>query len=189
MNEDKVIEEIIHKSEEKKNGYYIVAIDGRCAAGKTTFSKRFSDATDCSVFHMDDYFLRPEQRTKERLETPGGNVDRERFEQEVLLPLKNGCDRIGYRRYDCREQKLSEPDFITPNHLIIIEGSYSCHPSLYDSYDETIFLDIYPEEQEKRLLTRNAKDFRSFKERWIPMEEEYFETFRIKEICDYCLYC
>ena len=30
------------------------------------------------------------QRTKERYEEPGGNVDYKRFEQEVLVPLKKG---------------------------------------------------------------------------------------------------
>lgn len=32
----------------------------------------------------DDFFLRPEQRTPERLAEPGGNLDRERMKSEVI---------------------------------------------------------------------------------------------------------
>ena len=57
----------------------LVAIDGRCAAGKTTLAASLQAQLECNVFHMDDFFLRPEQRTSERLHQPGGNVDYERF--------------------------------------------------------------------------------------------------------------
>ena len=57
----------------------IIAIDGRCAAGKTYLASRIKEAVECNVIHMDYFFLRPEQRTSERLREPGGNVDYERF--------------------------------------------------------------------------------------------------------------
>ena len=41
----------------------IVAIDGNCASGKTTLTAQLAEHFDCNVFHMDDFFLRPEQRT------------------------------------------------------------------------------------------------------------------------------
>ena len=46
---------------------------------------------------MDDFFLRPEQRTEERLKEVGGNVDRERFLEEVARPLTNKKKSFGYR--------------------------------------------------------------------------------------------
>lgn len=64
----------------------LVAIDGRCGAGKTTLAARLQAELPCRVFHMDDFFLQPYQRTPERLQAPGENVDHERFLQEVLLP-------------------------------------------------------------------------------------------------------
>lgn len=70
----------------------IVALDGRCASGKTTLAALLLQRTGCSVVHMDHFFLRPEQRTRERLEQPGGNVDYERFLAEVLEPLRAGKD-------------------------------------------------------------------------------------------------
>ena len=70
-----------------EKGCVTVAIDGRCASGKTTLARALQEKIDCNVFAMDDYFLRPEQRTAERLSEAGGNVDRERFLREILLPV------------------------------------------------------------------------------------------------------
>ena len=45
----------------------LIAIDGRCGAGKTTLPQRLQQELGGRVFHMDDFFLRPVQRTAERL--------------------------------------------------------------------------------------------------------------------------
>ena len=45
---------------------------------------------------MDDFYLQPHQRTTKRLREPGGNVDYERFETEVLQPLLTG-EAFSYR--------------------------------------------------------------------------------------------
>lgn len=62
----------------------LVAIDGRCGSGKTTLGFYLQELFDCNLFHMDDFFLRVEQRTPERMKEVGGNVDYERFEKTVL---------------------------------------------------------------------------------------------------------
>ena len=86
----------------------IVAIDGSCTSGKTTLATCLSEIYDCNVFHMDDFFLRPEQRTQERYAEVGGNVDYERFREEVLLPLKSRKP-FSYRPFDCSTFTLSDP--------------------------------------------------------------------------------
>ena len=60
----------------------IVAIDGNCTAGKTTLAGKLAEIYDCNVLHMDDFFLRAEQRTPERYAEVGGNVDYERFRRK-----------------------------------------------------------------------------------------------------------
>ena len=60
-------------------GPLVVAIDGRCGSGKTTVAALLAQRLDCTVLHADDFFLRPEQRTPQRMAQPGGNFDRERF--------------------------------------------------------------------------------------------------------------
>lgn len=92
----------------QQKGRLIVAIDGRCGSGKSTLAARLARELRCSVFHMDDFFPRPEQRTAERLSQPGENVDHERFLAEVLLPLHN-AQPVTYRPYLCARQQLGAP--------------------------------------------------------------------------------
>ena len=70
----------------KQKGHVTIAIDGRCGSGKTTLANKLKAYFDCHIFHMDDFYLQEYQRTQERYNEPGGNVDRERFKKEVLDP-------------------------------------------------------------------------------------------------------
>ena len=63
----------------------VIAIEGGSASGKTTLGSLLEALYDCTVLHMDDFFLRPEQRTTARYAEVGGNVDYERFLDEVLM--------------------------------------------------------------------------------------------------------
>lgn len=165
----------------------IVAIDGRCGSGKTTLAARLQRELQCTVYHMDDFFLRPEQRTEERLLQPGENVDHERFLDEVLLPLRNG-QAVTYRPYVCSRQQLGEPVTMVPDRLTIVEGSYSCHPALREYYDLRIFLTIEPETQLRRIEERGgAAKAQQFRDRWIPLEERYFQAFDVQARCDMCV--
>ncbi|MBQ2308773.1 MAG: hypothetical protein II373_04265, partial [Clostridia bacterium] len=56
----------------------VVAIEGGSASGKSTLAEMLSEIYGCSLIHMDDFFLRPEQRSEQRLSEIGGNIDRER---------------------------------------------------------------------------------------------------------------
>ena len=162
----------------------LIAIDGRCAAGKTTLAAHLQEIWDCPVIHMDDFFLRPEQRTETRLRKPGENVDYERFLLEVMTPLRAGAS-FRYFPYDCQTKELAAPVSVTPKNIVIIEGSYSCHPALWENYDLKIFLSIDGESQLQRIRKRNGDAaLNAFREKWIPLEELYFSAYRIEEHCD-----
>lgn len=162
----------------------LAAIDGRCGSGKSTLAAALAERMPVNVFHMDDFYLRPEQRTEERFREPGGNVDYERFEQEVMMPLRKGT-AFSYRPFDCRTFTLAEPVEVTPAVVNIIEGSYSCRPTLYSFYDLRIFLTVDPEEQLRRIQKRNgAEKAQMFQKRWIPLEEQYFTQVPVQERCD-----
>ena len=151
----------------------IVAIDGKCTSGKTTLASKLAELYDCNVFHMDDFFLRPEQRTPQRFSEVGGNVDYERFLEEVLLPLKSS-KTFSYRPFDCSTCTLSSPVYVTPKRLNIIEGTYSHHPYFGNPYDLKILLTIDEETQRRRILDRPEFLHKRFFEEWIPMENRYF---------------
>ena len=165
-------------------GRSVLALEGPCASGKTTLAEALRRETGCPVIHMDHFFLRPEQRTKERLREPGGNFDRERFLREVAFPLQSGS-AFSYRPYLCHTQTFGEPVRIVPDGLCVVEGSYSCHPALWELYSLRIFLSVSPEEQIFRIRKRNGeKAAEKFRDVWIPMENEYFTRYRIAERCD-----
>ena len=164
----------------------ILAIDGKCASGKTTLAARLGELYRCNVLHMDEFFLRPEQRTPERFGEVGGNVDYERFREEVLLPLLSGRD-FSYRPFDCKTFTLAAPVTVVPKKLTIIEGSYAMHPYFGDPYDLKILLTVDPESQRKRIRERPAFLHRRFFEEWIPMENRYLETFQTHRQADLIL--
>ncbi len=160
-----------------------VAIEGGSASGKSTLGEMLSEIYNCTVFHMDDYFLPPEKRTKERLNEVGGNVDRERFLNEILLPLSRG-EAVKYRKFDCGTMSLGEELQVDPERLVIVEGAYSMHPELEKYYDLTVFLDISTELQRERITRRNTPAFATrFFNEWIPLENIYFERTNIKSRC------
>ena len=162
----------------------IIAIDGRCASGKSTLADYLKEHyEDVALIRMDHFFLQPHQRTEERLHEPGGNVDRERFLTEVISPLKR-AESFSYKPFDCKTMTFVEEVTVSKRKINIIEGSYSCHPELAKYYDLKIFLNIDEVEQLKRIEKRNAENVFMFKEKWIPLEEKYFEAFKIGENCD-----
>ena len=151
----------------------LVAIDGPCTSGKTTLANALAQRYDCNVFHMDDFFLRPEQRTPERFAQVGGNVDYERFSEAVLRPLQAG-EAFSYCPFDCATFTLAQPVAVAPKKLNIIEGTYCNHPYFGTPYDLKVFLRVTADVQRQRVLARPAFLHQRFFEAWIPMENRYF---------------
>ena len=164
-------------------GQVTLAVEGGAASGKSTLAELLRRVYGCSVIHVDDYFLRPEQRTPERLSEIGGNFDRERFLDEVALPLSRGED-MRVRRFDCGTMTLGEPAEVKRSRLTVVEGVYSMHPELSHLYNLSVFLDVPAEVQAERIAERNSPEtVHRFAEEWIPKENAYFEAMRVKERC------
>ena len=165
----------------------VIAIDGGSASGKSTLAADLAAHYHCNVFHIDDFFLQPHQRTAARLCEIGGNFDRERFLEEVLQPLKEG-GAVTYRRFDCKSGELQAPLTVAPHRLAVVEGAYAMHPSLAPHYDLSVFLDVAPSLQKQRIQKRNTPEqaARFFGE-WIPKENAYFAQMQVKERCDLVL--
>ena len=161
----------------------IVAIEGGSASGKSTLGALMEQVYDCNLFHVDDFFLQKHQRTPERFSQPGGNVDYERFSEEIMQPLLRG-GAFSYRRFDCSTMSLGESVSVQPKKLSVVEGAYSMHPVLRDAYDLSVFLDIEPAEQADRILRRNGEAMQKrFLTEWIPLEHRYFDALNVRESC------
>lgn len=159
----------------------LIGIDGMCASGKTTLGHYLKNEFDCNLFHMDDFFLQEHQRTQERFNEIGGNVDYERFKMEVITPILNK-QNVTYRPYRCDIGVIQTGTEICFKRLNIVEGSYCQHPYFGDVYQAKIFMKLSDNLQIERIKTRNGEIMLSkFITEWIPKENTYFAQYHIRE--------
>lgn len=163
----------------------IIAIDGPCASGKSTFAEKLAKAFNGVVFKMDDYFLPPHMKTKERLNEIGGNVHYERIYDEILSHLNES--QVTYSAFNCQTNEYEENTTIELPSVVIVEGSYSLHSTLRGSYDIKVLLQVSSELQIERLRNRNKKMLQRFINEWIPLENRYFNNELLGEIADYSI--
>lgn len=185
MTENTVIalEKRIKAAADKKE-IFIVAVDGRCASGKTTLAAALSERLGCDVIHTDDFYLQPHQRTTERYAEPGGNLDRERLIAEVLQPLRRG-EGASYCPFICSAMSFGEKIHLKSKGIYIVEGSYSCHPEMRKYYDLTVFVTTDSQTQKERIKNRNGTEqLHDFLTKWIHLEEKYFAAFEVESKAD-----
>lgn len=187
LGEDWEEEDGMKNNQAKPQGVRVIAIDGRCCAGKSTLARDMAERLGAGVVHMDDFFLPVEMRTPARLALPGGNFHHERFVLEVLPFLRGGAG-FSYRIFDCGRMDFDGVRVVAPSSLRVVEGAYAHHPVLGAYMDTRIFMDIGPEVQRKRVVRRNgAEAAGGFFDRWIPMEEAYIRAYEIMEKADVIL--
>ncbi len=160
-------------------GGCVIAIDGGSGTGKSSLAALAQGVygeESCNLFHTDDFFLQKNQRTPERLAEPGGNVDYERLESEVLRGIASGKP-FCYRRFDCSTMSLGDLTEVKPKKISIVEGVYSLHPALQKYYDAQYILSAPYETRLERIRRRNGERMlERFVREWIPLEDRYFEA-------------
>lgn len=162
----------------------VLAIDGRCGSGKSTLGAALSAALPDSVLlHTDDFYLPFPQRVSGWEKIPAANMDFARLREEVLLPLCAG-KTAAYRAWSCPQSCFLPTQPLTPQRFVILEGSYSHHPSLRDLYDLRLFVTCSPAVQRSRLQKREGAHFAAFESRWIPLEEGYFTQYAVAQTAD-----
>lgn len=187
MRSLKTVSELLEELRTLPAEIRIIAIDGRCAAGKTTLAAELAEQLGGDVIHMDDFFLPPKLRTPERRSEPGGNVHYERFLTEVIPKLASG-EAFSYQRFDCSRMAPGDWIPVQNNGFVFVEGAYSCHPVLGNYMDRKVFLDIDRVNQTERIRGRNGEDrLQDFLQLWIPLEEAYFQAFSVEENADYII--
>lgn len=126
-----------------------------------------------------NFYLPPPQRVTGWERIPCANMHLERLRAEAVAP-RTGRRAVCYKAYSCREGAYLPPRVLGPAPLVIVEGSYSHHPSLAPYYDIKVFVTCSAEEQVRRLRAREGKRYLNFVQRWIPLEEEYFTDYAIE---------
>lgn len=119
-------------------------------------------------------------RTPERLSKIGGNIHFERL-APLLKSIKKGGAPV-FDRYDCKTDSFEKAE-MPPKRLTIVEGCYSLHQSLINSYDGAALFKVNGDVQLKRILDRSgAEMLKRYREEWIPMENRYFEAVNLAQL-------
>lgn len=108
------------KSQSPKNSeFYLVAIDGRGASGKTTLAEYVQKLLpDFVLLNGDDYF---EPATDQ---VAWGYFNEKRFTDDVVIPLKTG-NHLTYRPYSWHTEPHISEKPVTVHKGLVIERCYS----------------------------------------------------------------
>jgi len=180
--------ELIQKIKEQiKDGKKVViAIDGPSASGKSTLSSALIESFDALVFHVDDYFLPEHMKKPSRISEIGVFFHYERMISEIFATIHES--HIISHHFNCSTQTLEKREPFPNKDVIIIEGVYSHHPILSSYIQFKVFMDVDEEEQERRILRRNGpKMLQRWQDEWIPLENQYFTHFDIKNQADFII--
>ena len=165
-----------------KNGcYYLIAIDGRSAAGKTTLTSYLQDLMPgFSVINGDDYF--------EPIEHPitWGGYNEERFYQDVIKPLSQTQTTINFRPYDWDSQSDTKSQTININKGLFIDRCYSFSFDL--NYDLKVWVEAPRDLTLNRGISRSSmpkeRAEKVWRELWKPLEDEYIKETNPKDMAD-----
>lgn len=180
----KKIIEIVNRRD--LNGRVVISIDGPCGSGKTTLANVIEKELGYNILHMDDFYLPFQKRDKNWMNIIAGHMDFERLIENVLKPYKEKR-KTNYISYDCHSDKYLQEIPIDLDKFLVIEGSYTSHPKLDQYVSLKIFIDIDKEKQVERLTKRNPSVVDKFLSMWVPFENNYFESLKIKENSDLIL--
>lgn len=185
----KLYKKLVYKIEEliKEKEKVVIAIEGNCGSGKTTLANYLQELFSANLIQVDDFFLPLELRTKERLNEIGGNVHYERFMQEVIIPILHN-EKVRYRKFDCHKMDYVAYKELEDVPLTIIEGTYSMRKEFQVAYDYKILMNCDYDIQLSRILKRsNEAVLQMFVDKWIPLENYYFENMALRNCCDICI--
>lgn len=161
----------------------VLAVDGCSGSGKSYLAGLLARVYGNGAVHLDDFFLQPGQRTPERLAEPGGNIDYERFEREVLPALQARQD-FSYQAFDCGTMALDGLRSVAAQPFTLVEGVYAMHPRFRGAYDGALFLTVPRPVQLERIARRSGPLLERFQREWIPLEDRYFAACGVAEACD-----
>lgn len=175
------IDEVIDKinSLNKKQKTILIAIDGFGGSGKSFLAKsikgKFPEAV---IVEMDDFY-------SPRLKRP----DYKRVYEEVIKPIKQGKTAV-FKIYDWKADKLVDGKPIFPENILVIEGVFSMHKELLDSYDIRIWVDSTQEVGFQRGLSRDKNQYgvdttEKWVKHWMPGEKKYVNSQNPQQKADF----
>ena len=175
--------EVLEKMAEYPDGC-TVAIDGRSNSGKSTLGTMLAEVTGAGIVRMDDLLSPGGRMQVVNKGYPGGNVDYNLFQREIL-PNLGSSKAFSHSYYSNHSIVLSGRRRVRRSPWRIVEGSYSQHAVFGDYMDIRVFMTTDEATQRRRVLQRDGDRLApSYFRIWIPQEEEYFNFFGLREKAD-----
>ncbi|OAT66228.1 aminodeoxychorismate synthase [Mycobacteroides immunogenum] len=158
---------LIDNSEPRCGKVRVVAIDGRGAAGKSTFAGRLHTALTGSVssalvLHTDDFAS---------WDTFFGWWPR--LEEQVLAPWARGKD-ARYRRYNWETREFGPWEHQPPPAVLLLEGVGAGRATGADLLSMLIWVQTEQPTRRRRAEARDGEELREFWQLWVDAEEAHF---------------
>ncbi len=177
---DQLIQLIVDRLQARPAGTgrpFLVAIDGRSGAGKSTIARRLVQPLDAALVCADDFYAGGTGvRSRAPEELAALCIDRHRM-ATVLAQLKAGR-AAEYRPFDWErfDGRLSaSPVRIRPKPVVIVEGVYTNHPDLRELIDFSVLVRVSTAERERRLLRREGT-LTEWERQWHDAEDWYLHS-------------
>ena len=178
-------DELFGKMEELRGTYnaFAVAIDGMAGAEKTTLAAYLSKKYGAPVVHLDDFRLPPAERPKGWETIPGGDVDFERFEEEIVAPWMEKRPLV-YTTVDPVTGEMLDRRALPDGQMFLFEGTYIMHPMIRDFFDLRLFVRVGAEEQARRLAAAKVRAGALPTETRLDLERAYFDAYMTEALAD-----
>jgi hypothetical protein len=177
------LKEQLDGKEPKNDSYFLVSIDGRGGAGKTTLSEYLSPLIPKYFLLHGDIYFEP---------TPGGRAfgtfNDERFVREIIDPAIAGIRDINFQVFDWSIQALREKVSVTIESGLIIDRWLSF--ALPIEWDLRIWVETPPSTTLARGLHRNDSNPEIegiWRDIWMPQEERHIAKFMPQQTADIVL--
>jgi uridine kinase len=163
----------------------LIAIEGFGGSGKTTLAEKLKNSLhDAYIINIDDFII------KAKLTEPSwdkGAFDRERLEQQVLIPATTGKD-IAYQKLIWVTDTLSEPVAVPKVAYLIVEGISSYHPNIAKYYDYKIWVDTPIELAKERGHARDGSNENAQHwDLWAENDLKYQQKYHPEEQADFVI--
>lgn len=168
---------IVRKAPRLPGRPFILALDGRSGAGKSSLAAALAARIGASVIEGDDFYA---GGVELRGDSPQDRIDacidwsRQR---QVLQALRAG-QPAEWRAFDwdAFDGRLRyPPKKLSPAKQVILEGVYSARPELADLIDLQVLVEVSPDIREARLLARE-EPIGLWERQWHGAEEHYFQN-------------
>lgn len=175
---------------ERSAAPFVVAVDGRSGAGKSTFASVVARTIGATVVPCDDFFAASvtdaEWDRRSPAERAATAVDWRRLRADAIEPLRAGrparwfaFDFVAGPGRDGTYPLQRSPTERSAGRLIVLDGAYSSAPELGDVLDFTV-LAVAPDHlRRQRLITREEPlTLARWESRWGRAEDHYFDQVR-----------